>query len=69
MMGVGGVLALGCTIGQGLTGLSTLALASGVAISSILISAWITAIVLHKYHKLPMCFIFEWEDNHVDYQI
>jgi uncharacterized membrane protein YedE/YeeE len=27
-MGVGGVLAIGCTIGQGVTGLSTLALGS-----------------------------------------
>ncbi len=26
LMGVGGILALGCTIGQGITGMSTLAL-------------------------------------------
>lgn len=36
MMGVGGVLALGCTIGQGLTGLSTLALGSFIAWLSII---------------------------------
>jgi hypothetical protein len=30
-MGCGGVLALGCTIGQGVTGLSTLALGSVLA--------------------------------------
>ncbi len=35
MMGAGGVLALGCTIGQGLSGLSTLALGSFVAVASI----------------------------------
>ena len=34
-MGVGGVLALGCTIGQGITGLSTLALGSLIAFVSI----------------------------------
>jgi uncharacterized membrane protein YedE/YeeE len=36
LMGVGGVLALGCTIGQGLTGVSTLALGSWLALGSIL---------------------------------
>lgn len=35
IMGVGGVLALGCTIGQGLTGISTLAFGSLVALLSI----------------------------------
>jgi uncharacterized membrane protein YedE/YeeE len=37
LMGVGGVCALGCSIGQGLTGLSTLALASFVAAAGILL--------------------------------
>jgi len=36
LMGVGGVMAYGCSIGQGLTGLSTLALASFVAVAGIL---------------------------------
>ncbi len=36
LMGVGGVMALGCTIGQGLTGLSTLAAGSFLAFLSIL---------------------------------
>lgn len=40
-MGVGGVLALGCSIGQGLTGLSTLSVQSLVAASSILAGAWL----------------------------
>jgi len=39
MMGIGGVLALGCTIGQGLTGMSTLALGSLIALASIIIGA------------------------------
>lgn len=39
MMGVGGVLALGCTIGQGLSGLSTLAFPSFLAVGGILLGA------------------------------
>ena len=36
LMGVGGVTALGCTIGQGITGLSTLSLGSFVSLAGIL---------------------------------
>jgi uncharacterized protein len=36
LMGAGGATALGCSVGQGLTGLSTLALASFVAVAGIL---------------------------------
>jgi uncharacterized membrane protein YedE/YeeE len=39
MMGIGGVMAFGCSIGQGLTGLSTLALPSAIAVSGILLGA------------------------------
>jgi uncharacterized protein len=39
LMGVGGALAFGCSIGQGLTGLSTMALASLVAVGGILLGA------------------------------
>ena len=39
LMGVGGVTALGCTIGQGLSGLSTLSLTSFVALAAILAGA------------------------------
>jgi len=35
LMGVGGVMALGCTVGQGITGMSTLALGSVIALLSI----------------------------------
>lgn len=37
LMGIGGVMALGCSVGQGLTGLSTLALPSFVAVAGIFI--------------------------------
>ena len=37
LMGAGGVMAFGCSVGQGLTGLSTLSLASFIALAGILI--------------------------------
>ncbi|WP_409189588.1 YeeE/YedE family protein [Bradyrhizobium sp. RDM4] len=37
LMGIGGVMAFGCSIGQGLTGVSTLALGSFVALAGILV--------------------------------
>jgi uncharacterized membrane protein YedE/YeeE len=39
LMGIGGAMAYGCSIGQGLTGLSTLALPSFVAVAGILTGA------------------------------
>lgn len=39
LMGAGGVMAFGCSIGQGLTGFSTLALASFVAFAGILVGS------------------------------
>lgn len=39
LMGVGGVTALGCTIGQGLSGLSTLSLTSMIAVTGIVLGA------------------------------
>ena len=41
-MGFGGVLALGCTIGQGLTGMSTLAIGSLMALVSIVFGSALT---------------------------
>ncbi|PLY10014.1 MAG: YeeE/YedE family protein [Arcobacter sp.] len=69
LMGTGGILSIGCTVGQGLTGMSTLAFASFLAISSIFISGVITAKILNKSGKLPMCFLFEWNDTPPDYTI
>ena len=39
LMGVGGVTAMGCTIGQGLSGLSTLAVGSVLALAAIMAGA------------------------------
>ena len=41
IMGVGGVLALGCTVGQGITGMSTLALGSVISLVSIIVGGLI----------------------------
>jgi hypothetical protein len=40
LMGCGGVLALGCTVGQGLTGIATLAAGSLLAVLAIIAGAW-----------------------------
>ncbi|NOY66708.1 MAG: YeeE/YedE family protein [Gammaproteobacteria bacterium] len=42
LMGFGGVLAMGCTIGQGITGVSTLAVGSMIALVSIIFGSAIT---------------------------
>jgi uncharacterized protein len=39
LMGTGGVMAYGCSIGQGLTGLSTLGLPSMIGVAGILLGA------------------------------
>lgn len=41
LMGVGGALAMGCSIGQGITGLSTLSYVSMLAFGSIAAGAWL----------------------------
>ena len=38
-MGVGGVVAMGCTVGQGLSGVSTLSLGSALALAGIVAGA------------------------------
>jgi len=50
LMGFGGVLALGCTLGQGVTGISTLALGSFIAAVSIILGSAITMRV--QYYRL-----------------
>lgn len=42
LMGFGGVTALGCTIGQGVTGVSTLSVGSWISLAAMLTSAWAT---------------------------
>ncbi len=42
LMGFGGVLALGCTVGQGISGMSTLALGSLMALASIIFGSALT---------------------------
>ena len=42
LMGFGGVLSFGCTIGQGVTGMSTLAMGSIMALASIIFGSALT---------------------------
>jgi hypothetical protein len=41
LMGWGGILAMGCTIGQGIAGVSTLSLTSMLALLGFIVGAWI----------------------------
>jgi uncharacterized membrane protein YedE/YeeE len=50
LMGFGGVLAMGCTIGQGVTGVSTLALGSFIAFGAIVLGSGLTMKV--QYYKM-----------------
>ncbi len=50
LMGIGGVLGLGCTIGQGITGISTLALGSFLAFGGIVFGSAMTMKI--QYYKL-----------------
>jgi len=50
LMGFGGVLAMGCTIGQGITGISTLAVGSFITLISIVIGSALTMKV--QYYKM-----------------
>ncbi len=50
LMGFGGVLAMGCTIGQGITGTSTLAIGSFLALGAIILGSALTMKV--QYYKL-----------------
>ena len=50
LMGVGGVLALGCTIGQGITGVSTLSMGSVLALVSIIFGSALTMKI--QYYKM-----------------
>lgn len=50
LMGIGGVLAMGCTIGQGVTGVSTLAFGSFIALGSMMFGSAITIKV--SYYRM-----------------
>jgi hypothetical protein len=50
LMGIGGVMGMGCTIGQGVTGVSTLAVGSFLTFAAIVVGAALTMKV--QYYKL-----------------
>ncbi len=47
LMGVGGVLAGGCTVGAGLSGIPTLSIAAILAVAAMIAGAWATHRLLH----------------------
>lgn len=49
LMGFGGVSALGCTIGQGITGLSTLSLGSFIAVAAIVVGGVLGVHLLDRF--------------------
>ncbi len=50
LMGLGGVLALGCTVGQGVSGFSSMALGSPIAMVAIMLSSALT--IKTEYYKI-----------------
>ena len=50
LMGIGGVLALGCTLGQGITGMATLAIGSMITVAAIIYAS--AATLKTQYYKL-----------------
>ena len=48
LMGFGGFLAMGCTIGQGVTGVSTLALGSFIAVAAMIAGAALTMKIQYR---------------------
>ncbi len=70
LMGFGGVLALGCTIGQGITGVSTLALGSMIALASIIIGCAMTMkIQLYKMMYEDASFMAAFITGLVDFRL
>ena len=49
-MGIGGTLALGCTVGQGITGVSTLALGSFITLIAIVFGSALTMKI--QYYRI-----------------
>jgi uncharacterized membrane protein YedE/YeeE len=62
-MGIGGTMAIGCTVGQGLSGISTLSMTSILATLCIYITAFITAKYMHKNNSLIACFVFDFKSK------
>jgi uncharacterized membrane protein YedE/YeeE len=70
LMGIGGVLAMGCTIGQGVTGVSTLALGSILALGAIILGSATTMKIeyyrmLYEDASLIDALLSGWADMHL----
>ena len=59
LIGIGGVLSLGCTIGQGVSGVSTLALGSFITLISIILGAAISMKIEYYNAVYEDCSFFD----------
>jgi len=58
MVGIGGILGMGCTLGQGIAGTSTLALGSFLDLAALILGAWIGIKLQRNFmsdHVVPTC--------------
>jgi uncharacterized membrane protein YedE/YeeE len=53
LMALGGILAMGCTIGQGMAGISTLSVSSLIVVTSMVLGAWLANRVLVRVASNP----------------
>jgi uncharacterized membrane protein YedE/YeeE len=54
MVGIGSVLAMGCTVGHGLSGISTLALGSFLSLAAIMAGAWAALLAEAAFNRQTM---------------
>lgn len=71
LMGIGGVLAMGCTIGQGVTGVSTLSIGSILALCSIIFGSALTMKIQYYriVHEDDATFIKAFTSSLVDFKL
>ncbi len=58
LVGIGGILGMGCTLGQGIAGTSTLALGSFIDLGALILGAWIGIRMQRGFleeHQAPVC--------------
>ena len=55
LVGVGSVLAMGCTVGHGLSGIATLAVGSMLALAAIVVGAWVALRIESRTQSPTIC--------------
>jgi uncharacterized membrane protein YedE/YeeE len=65
MMAWGGILAMGCTIGQGMAGVATLSVSSFIAVASMVLGTWMAHWVLGRARQSGRQHVTRQEKQHV----